>query len=178
MLQGVIMTIKYTVIDVAEDTQRELWQVTYETADGQRHAHHFPKATLEWRAAEYGLDDPAEILEVILHEPHVPREPAGAPVSLTSTTARAVAAKPRVTLYTATTTGQARDAHRELISQVKAEHVRIEAPAKGPDPLDVIRARHGITPEGRRAKAMAVDINRWKHLYGGLPVPIEEVPRA
>ncbi|MEU1309514.1 hypothetical protein ABZ419_11550 [Streptomyces cinnamoneus] len=172
------MAIKYTVTDVAEDVQRGLWQVTYNTGDGT-HAHQFPKATLEWRAAEYGLDDPAEILDIILHEPYVPPEPSPAPVSVTSPSARAAQPeRARVTLYTAATTEQARTAHRELIAQVKAERVRIEPPPKGPDPLDSIRARHGITPEGRRAKAMTVDIHRWKHLYGGLPLPTEEVPHA
>ncbi len=172
------MAIKYTVIDVAEDAQRELWQVTYDTGDGT-HAHQFPKSTLEWRAAEYGLDDPAEILDIILHEPYVPPEPSPAPVSVTSPPVRAAQPeKARVTLYTTTTTEQARAAHRKLIGQVKAERVRIEPPATGPDPLDVIRTRHGITAEGRRAKAAAVDIHRWKHLYGGLPLPTEEVPHA
>ncbi|WP_338932893.1 hypothetical protein WEB32_31625 [Streptomyces netropsis] len=78
----------------------------------------------------------------------------------------------------ATSTAEARQAHRELIGRTKADYARVEPPAKGPDPLDIIRVRHGISPEGRRAKAEAVDTHRWKQLYGGLPVPVEEVPHA
>lgn len=172
------MPIEYTISDVAEDTERGLWQVTYKSPAGEARHHTFPKTTLEWRAAEYGLDDVDEILDIILHEPYVPTEQPAAPVSLIAAQAKpGTQAAARITLYTAESTAQARDAHRQLIAEVKASHVRV-SPPKGADPLDHIRRRHGITPDGLRARREQVDTHRWKKLYGGLPVPVEEAPSA
>ncbi|MDX3230637.1 hypothetical protein [Streptomyces sp. ME19-01-6] len=172
------MPIEYTISDVAEDAERDLWQVTYQSKAGEARNHLFPKATLEWRAAEYGLDDVDEILDIILHEPYAPAEQPVTPMSLIDAPARtALRPTPRITLYTAESTAQARDAHRQLIADVKANHVQI-APPKGADPLDHIRRRHGITPDGLRAKSEQVDTHRWKTLYGGLPVPVEEASNA
>ncbi|MEU1787121.1 hypothetical protein ABZ553_14850 [Streptomyces sparsogenes] len=170
------MTIQYTVTDVAEDTTRALWQVTYQDSSGEVRHHIFPKTTLEWRAAEYGLDDVDEILDIILHEPHAPAEQQGAPVSLLAAPATADRPRPRITLYTAESTAQARDAHRQRIADIKV-NVRI-TPPKGADPLDHIRRNHGITADGLRAKREQVDTHRWKTLHGGLPMPAEEAPNA
>lgn len=45
--------------------------------DGSRCQHTFPVDTLEWRAAEYGLDpsDVDTLLEVVLAEPHLDPDP-------------------------------------------------------------------------------------------------------
>ncbi|MEU7240332.1 hypothetical protein [Streptomyces sparsogenes] len=171
------MLIQYTVTDVAEDADRGLWQVTYTAPSGEVRHHLFPKATLEWRAAEYGLDDVDEILDIVLHEPHAPAEESPALPSLLATEPKRVQLVPRVTLYTAESTAQARHAHRQQIADVKANHVRI-SPPKGVDPLDHIRRNHGITADGLRAKREQVDTHRWKKLYGSLPVPIEETSGA
>lgn len=172
------MPIRYTVTDVAEDTDRDLWQVTYQAPAGEMRHHLFPKATLEWRAAEYGLDDVDEILDIILHEPYAPAEQPEGPVSLLAAPAETAGRPaPRITLYTAESTAQARDAHRQHIASIKTDHVQITAP-KGADPLDHIRRNHGITPDGLRAKREQVDTHRWKKLYGGLPVPVEEARNA
>ncbi|MEU6365776.1 hypothetical protein ABZ876_08470 [Streptomyces sp. NPDC046931] len=174
------MTTEYTITDVGEDPHRDLWYVAYEDAAGERHTHVFPKSTLEWRAAEYGLTDPAEILDVILHEAHTPDpRPRRVMRSLTSPTAHVKAEVEPVTLYTATSTTQARTAHLDRIRATKTGRARIVNPPS--DPLAVIRARHGITAEGVRAKRERVDVHRWNSLYGGLPVPVPsalEVPRA
>ncbi|MGY0062853.1 hypothetical protein ACWY4P_41010 [Streptomyces sp. LZ34] len=172
------MPIHYTIVDVAEDNDRGLWQVTYQGSAGEERHHLFPKATLEWRAAEYGLDDVEEILDIILHEPYAPTEQPEGPMSLLAAPAKTAGRPaPRITLYIAESTAQARDAHRQHIADIKADHVRINSP-KGADPLDHIRRRHGITADGLRAKREQVDTHRWKKLYGGLPVPIEEADRA
>lgn len=172
------MPIEYTISDVAEDAERGLWQITYQSKAGEVRNHLFPKATLEWRAAEYELDDVDEILDIIIHEPYVPAEQPAAPVSLIAAQAKPGAqAAARITLYTAESAAQARDAHRQLIANVKANHVLI-TPPKGADPLDHIRRRHGITPDGLRAKREQVDTHRWKKLYGGLPVTDREVSDA
>jgi hypothetical protein len=165
------MPIEYTITDITEDPARDLWAVIYEDADKNRHTHIFPKETLEWRAAEYGLTDPAEILDVILHEPHTPD-----PRPRTGMRSLLVAGGPAntraeaqpVTLYTATNTGEARAAHLDRIAAAKATHVRVINPRS--DPLAVIRDRHGITTEGVRIKREFVDTHRWLNLYGGLPV--------
>ncbi|MGI5292638.1 hypothetical protein ACQEVF_58855 [Nonomuraea polychroma] len=53
-----------------------LWGVASVRPDGGRVLHTFPHSTLEWRAAEYGIDheDLDTILDVILHEPYLPNE--------------------------------------------------------------------------------------------------------
>lgn len=40
----------------------------------ERHAHAFPESTFEWRAAEYELDpaDMQTLLDIVIHEPHLP----------------------------------------------------------------------------------------------------------
>lgn len=172
------MPIEYTISDVAEDAERNLWQITYQNKAGEVRNHLFPKATLEWRAAEYGLDDVDEILDIILHEPYAPPEQSAAPLSLLAAPAKTVSRPtPRITLYTAESTAQARDAHRQRIADVKTNDARI-SPPKGADPLDHIRRNHGITPDGLRAKREQVDTHRWKRLYGGLPVTDMEVHDA
>lgn len=161
--------MEYTITDVGEDPDRDLWYVQYEDPEGTGHTHVFPKSTLEWRAAEYGLTDPAEILDVILHEPHIPDPtPRSGFRSLTNPVKRAAVAPEPVTLYTATSTSDARDAHLERIEATKTAKVCVTNPPS--DPLAVIREAHGITADGLRAKREVVDTSRWCHLYGGLPV--------
>lgn len=126
----------------------------------------FPKGTLEWRAAEYGLD-PADVdglLDVVLHERLFDDD---------------TAAETEHALRAARSTADARTSHLARIASLKAQH-RIAIDAGGP--LDAIRSRPGISAEGVRAKREAVDVHRWNQMYGGLPVPVlsssQEVPRA
>ena len=167
------MTMHYNVADVAEYPGRGLWSVTLEDEKGERRNHIFPKSTLEWRAAEYDIDDPGELLDIILHEGFDSSEEAVLPVSLSSPP-RAPAAdrQARVTLYTSQSTTEAREAHRARIAAIKDDH-RIVPPAAGPDPLDVIRAQHGIAPQGLREKRERVDTHRWVKQHGALPIPPE-----
>jgi hypothetical protein len=148
-----------------------------------RYQHAIPQAAFEWRAAEYGLTDPAEILDVILHEPY--QEPAAPvlPQSVQAPPTKALAAtkaqdRHGPTLQQATSTTAARDAHRSRIAAVKAERVRVTDPD---GLLPHIYRNHGMDPDRVRAKREAVDVQRWNRLYGGLPVPIPselEAPRA
>jgi hypothetical protein len=49
----------WLLVDVIDDDGTE-----------QRRAHVFPEDVLAWRtAAEYGIDDPDELLEMVLYEP-------------------------------------------------------------------------------------------------------------
>ena len=161
------------------------WIVHHVDQDGAGGGYVFPKDTLEWRAAEYGLTDVDEILDVVLHEPWLAETPdrddAAARAGLV-TSARPDAQP--VTLMNAASTADALAAHRLRIAEVQRVHAHVRATAKGKNPLDAIRTQHGITPGGVRAKREAVDIHRWSLLYGALPVPqpssssLLEVPRA
>jgi hypothetical protein len=155
------------------------WAVHHIDQDGNGGGYVFPQDTLEWRAAEYGLTDIDEILDIVLHEFHLPNAPdrddAAARFGLVTSTEPD--AEP-ITLFNATSTADALTAHRLRIADTKQTRARIDAPAKGRNPLDVIRARHGITTHGLRAKRETVDIHRWGLLYGALPIPTLEAPRA
>jgi hypothetical protein len=159
------------------------WAVHHVDQDGNGGGYVFPKDSLEWRAAEYGLTDADEILDIVLHEPYLPdapdRDDAAARAGLVTSTGPE--AEP-ITLLNATSTADAATAHRLRIADAKRRSGRIAPPGKGKDPLDVIRANHGIDAERVRAKREAIDVHRWQLLYGGFPVPIPtatlEVPRA
>ena len=174
------MPDEYTVEDVAEGATgsgAHYWEVIMRRPDGKLHGYAFPKDSLEWRAAEYGLSDPAEILDVVLHEPFKPRPASVTATSLVTPAARVKPAEEPVTLWTAKSTSEARAAHLALIASVKSERVRVIDPR---GLLAHITTRTGMTTEGVRAKQERVDVRRWEKLYGGLPVaPIaEEAIRA
>lgn len=141
------------------------WQITMLKPDGTRRAHIMPDATLEWRAAEYGID-PADVdalLEVVLHEPfmtmvddveHGPRYADGGP-----------------DLWTADNTTTAREAH---LARVKACPVQIKV--AGVKAVDIIRANHQSDPARLSRMREAVDTNRWTKKYGDLPAkPIDRM---
>lgn len=173
----------HTIDWVAERTANGAprWAVHHVDQDGNGGGYVFPKDSLEWRAAEYGLADVDEILDIVLHEPYLPdapdRDDAAARAGLVTSTGPE--AEP-ITLLNATSTADAATAHRLRIADAKHRSARIAPPGKSKDPLDVIRANHGIDAERVRAKREAIDVHRWQLLYGGLPIPTTtlEVPRA
>lgn len=171
MSEPAIFTVAYVAERLTRGTPR--WYVHKIHEDGTEGGHVFPKETLEWRAAEYGLTDVDEILDVILHEPYVPDTPdqddAAARVGLvTSTTPDA---EP-ITLFNAASTTDAWMAHRLRIADTKATRALVTAPTKTKNPLDVIRLNHGMTARGVRAKRERVDVTRWQMVYGALPVAL------
>lgn len=175
------MAEEYEVVDVGEmlpAPDSPCFYVTRRVPDGTLHTHVFPQAAFEWRAAEYGLDDPAEILDVILHERLRPRKNHDDRVSLATPakkTAKAEADEP-VDLWTAKSTSEARDAHRAAIAAVKSK-TRIVDPSGH---LAHLVARHGMDGDRIREKAQRVDTTRWIKQHGDLPAkPItEEATRA
>jgi hypothetical protein len=59
------------------DRQGDIWHVAVSITDGDtttRLLHAFPVDSMEWRAAEYGIDDPATLLDIVLIEPHLTEE--------------------------------------------------------------------------------------------------------
>jgi hypothetical protein len=139
----------------------------------------FPKFTLEQRAAEYGFDpaDVETLLDVVLHEQFV-HSPGGeiedaaaaqgmlSPALVSNGAARRGQMVP-TDLFNAPTIKHARDAHLVRVAHAKKTRGRVHPPAKGPDPLDRIRAEHGITRAGVASRARGVDLHR-RALRGAL----------
>ncbi|MGW7726198.1 hypothetical protein ACWGJ6_23050 [Streptomyces canus] len=178
-----IHTVDFVAERLTRGTPR--WVVHHVDQEGNGGSCIFPKETLEWRAAEYGLTDVTEILDIVLHEFHLPDEPGqdDAAARAGIVTSNRPDAEP-ITLFNARSAADALAAHRLRIADAKRARAHVRSPAKGKDPLDTIRAAHGITPDGLRAKREAVDIQRWQLVYGALPVrppsqsSLLEVPRA
>lgn len=177
------MAIDYTITNVAEDTERDLWHITYQSASGEVRHHVFPKNTLDWRAAEYGIDpgDTATLLDIVLHEPFAPHpddpitgadDPVAAAGLLSPAVASRGAASPgdlvSTTLYTAESTEQAREAHLLRIQHAKVNRARVSAPKGRKDPLAPIRQR-GVDPE--RVAVLADQVNRLRRRLKGERVP-------
>jgi hypothetical protein len=124
-----------------------------------------PTVTLEWRSAEYGID-PADVdtlLDVILHEPHIP---------LTDDGSGPRYADNGPDLWTAESTTAAREAH---LARIKTCPVRIDV--KGVKALDPVR--NGHRPDADRIRKMReqVDTSRWIKKHGDLPKqPIPQTP--
>ena len=123
------------------DVQREM-----ELADGSiiRGKHAFPVDTLEWRAAEYGID-PADLdtlLDIVLHEPFL-----GEPD------------QPDMLLYDAPTVEEARAYHLARIDAVKAKSKK-EMKA-GPDSVrERIKQLSVVNPEAVSLKGNLVSKGR------------------
>lgn len=180
MSEPQIHTIDWVSERLARGVPR--WVVHKVDQDGNGQGHIFPTETLEWRAAEFGLTDIDEILDIVLHEPFLPDEPDRDDAALRAGLITSVRpdAEP-ITLFNAASTADALAAHRLRIDDVKATRARVQAPGKGPNPLDVIRQR-GLSAAAVRAKREFVDVHRWQLLYGNLPVlalsTALEAPRA
>jgi len=180
------MPDEYKIVDVLAGEISpgvEGWLIITQRPGNVRYQHAIPQVAFEWRAAEYGLTDPAEILDVILHEPYQEADVPTLPPSVKARSLKAPAAakaqdRHGPTLQQATSTPAARDAHRSRIASVKTDRVRVTDPDRL---LPHIHLNHGMDPDRVRAKREAVDIHRWNRLYGGLPVSMTndlEVPRA
>jgi hypothetical protein len=178
---------EYTVQSVGEywpNPNWPCWHIVMLKPDGTLHDYIFPKATLENLAAEYGIDPAAvdDLLDIALHQPFAPspdepgsEDPAGAAGMLSrALVSRGTARKGDLvptTLYTAADAGEALAAHRVRIEYGKQHRVRVVPPKGGKkDPLDVIRANHGIDPLRVAAKAQAVHQHRLI-VQGRAPLP-------
>ena len=105
--------MRYSIREVEDWDDK--WQVVYDVTldDGTttQSGHCFPKDTLEWRAAEYGIDpgDTAMLLDLVLTEPHLGatdwagtqlRDAPDIPTARRDHVARCAAAKLRLRLST------------------------------------------------------------------------------
>jgi hypothetical protein len=181
---------EYTVQTVGEywpNPDTPCWHIVMLKPDGTLHDYIFPQATLENLAAEYGIDPAAvdDLLDIVLHQPFAPHpddpggeDPAGAagllsPALVSRGTARKGDLIP-TTLYTARDAGEALAAHRVRIEYAKQHRVRVVPPKGGRDPLDVIRASHGIDPDRVLAKATAIHQQRLI-AQGRAPLPLRDL---
>ncbi|MEV0220902.1 hypothetical protein [Streptomyces sp. NPDC050704] len=173
-----------TPVDVTTRTSgagTPCWMVTYQLADGRMHGHAFPQETLEWRVAEYGLDTIDEALDVVLHEPWAitPSEVWLIPADAATRQGMVIRARGPVVDYepivlrNADSIEDARTAHRMRIADAKTR-VHVVPPKGKPDPLDVIRQRHGVTGEGVQEKAALVDAVR-RAERGEAPAPQPDI---
>ncbi|MFB8235525.1 hypothetical protein ACFC58_03145 [Kitasatospora purpeofusca] len=137
------MAETYQVVDASRTRigAAECWVVRQQRPDGQHHVTVFPTASLEWRAAEYGIDHTTEagldqIIDIVLHEPHL-RDPlehrASDPAAAKGMTAPsteavhglAIGDEAPVTLHNAPDRATALSAHLERIEHVKRTRVRV-----------------------------------------------------
>lgn len=142
----VSVEVRGTLIEV----QREMTLSDGSVVSGK---HVFPSDTLEWRAAEYGIDpkDLDTLLDIVIHEPFI-NEPEQA-VAL---------------LYDAPSIEDARDRHLARINEVKSRAPRASGfSAKGkevepePDPVrDQIKALSVMNPEAIEIKREFVEKQR------------------
>ena len=188
----------YTVTRVREyypNPMTACWQLMILKPDGYGHGMAFPKATLEYRAGEYGIDpeDTETLLDIVLHEPFLPdlSDPASHatdPAWQLGVKGRAPYSLGRIRagdtvpadLWTAASINDARTAHLTRIDHVKTNIVRVTsavktgaASARGSDPLDLIRA-HPINPD--RVKAHAAVVHMRRQQARGIRFPTAELP--
>lgn len=134
------------------------WQVVLVRPDGNKVNHIMPQVILDNKAAELGMDpeDVDGLMEVILHEQHVPM------IQDSATGPRFKDDGP--TLLGAKSTAEAREAH---LARCKNASVRITV--KGHKALD--RIRKNRKPDMKQFQAMRerVDVSRWRNHYGELP---------
>jgi hypothetical protein len=184
----------YEVTDVTTTrapSGQEHWQVTCSpSAAGQPvRVHLFPKATLDYRAAEYGIDpaDVGTLLDVVLHEPFIPdpTDPANHAGDAAAKKGHQVRARQdagRVRkgdlvpawLYNADDIDQARAAHLERIGDVKQRIAAIKPPKNGPDPLDVIRGAY--VPDPARIAGHRGHVQATRRALRGEKTPIPRRP--
>lgn len=172
------------VVQSAEKTSNRqgqpIWLVSMQKPDGTIHCHAFPPSAVEWRMAEYELGNVDEALDIVLHEPFAtnPADPLQARDDAAVRAGMVVRAPgpaldyEPITLHSADTIKDARDAHRIRISDAKTR-VQVKAPKGKPDPLDAIR-QYGVTDEGLRQKATLVDAAR-RSVRGEAPMPQPDI---
>lgn len=162
----------FTITDAT--LHAEGWAITYMDDDtGTVWGHSFPVGNLETLMAEYGLEDPAETLDILLHDPHAwamiyagspADDPAVAEGWVTTTDPDAVA----ISLYTARSTADARGAHRARIAAVKATGAAV---VNDPNNLLAAVLRQPLDDARVREHQQVVDTLRWQLVYGALPTP-------
>jgi hypothetical protein len=143
--------------------------------DGSLHTNSFHPDAMAGRGAEYGLTDPVEILDHILHEafaPPVGSSPLDDPAAAGGWVTTADPDSEPIQLYNARSTRDALGAHRARIAG--SGHRVLD-----PDGLLTQFAARVPVDEGlKRAHREWVDVTRWHMIYGDLPDAPEGGDRA
>lgn len=131
--------MRITIDSVEQRDGRWYVAQTHTLDDGtaQRHLHTFPVDTLEWRAAEYGVDlkDTATLLDIVIAEPHMTAD------DMTQGTQ----------LHSAPDIDAARKDHLARVAAVKLRH-RISTRGTG-NPLARVEQESPLHPEVVAVKA-------------------------
>lgn len=154
-----------TVIYSGEFTQLpEIWEFHILQDSGKKRLHLTPKATLYFRAAEYGVDptDVDTLLDIILHQHYVQRDAEDPKLQ--------VAAIPH--LLEADSTTQARNI---LMTRIRAASVQLEI--RGNSALDPVRQGHKPDLPFIKRVGQEVDLARWMTRYGDLPTPSKPISK-
>lgn len=174
------MAEEWTPVGAAEVVTRSgvaCWHVKHQRPDGSIHGHVFPQSTVEWRMAEYELEGIEEALDMVLHEPFatdpedplLARDDSALRVGMVTRLPGPALDYDTIRLHNADTIADAREAQNIRVDDAKTSRVRIVPPEGMPDPLDIIRERHGCTDEGIREKTALVDAAR--RAYRGVTAP-------
>ncbi len=139
-----------------------VWEIHSQDETGMKHMHLIPKAGLDYRAAEYGIDptDVDTLLEVILSETHMP-------TAEQEEMDPALKAKAKPHLWNANTTAEARTNHLERV-----KNCAVKYQVRSSKALDVIRQGHSPNQEFISTYRQVVDTHRWTEKYGDLPTPM------
>lgn len=110
--------------------------------------HFFPPDTLEWRAAEYGIDpsDVDTLMDIVLAEPYLTDQHWATGSQL----------------HDANTIDQARADHIARCAAVKLAH-RMSTRGKAAEPLRAVREHHEMHPEALAMKRELVARGREQH---------------
>lgn len=138
-----------------------VWEMHELREDGSKGLIVMPKTTLDWRAAEYGIDptDVDSLLDIIVHERYVPTQTE-------EQQDPALKAKALPWLLEADNTAEARKHHMARIRGAKYQFK-----IKGDSVYDAIRSGHTPDHDLIAQAKEAVDLGRWHAKYGALPTP-------
>jgi len=117
--------------------------------------------------AEYGISDPGEALDLLLHGAHFAEyaqglDPRDDPATVAGWIAGTGPDAETITTYRAESTRDAGGAFRCRVDAVKADHLTISDP-------DGLLPTFTPDPEVVRHYMAQADIARWENMYGGLP---------
>lgn len=172
------MDIRVHHADLVEVSGTQAWAVLTEVDRGngpELISHVFPADTLEWRAAEYGIDpaDRATLLEMVLYEPHLPvADPVAHPLFAAATVA-AARNEHLADIAALKGGGQARGLtgrSQQRAVDVTQHPVLLESGVE--DPLAVIRRESPIDPEFIAVKARHVSRQRDAYRAQQAAVPV------
>ena len=137
----------------------DTWEIHTQKDNGAKHLILMPKAALDFRAAEYGIDptDVDQLLDILLHERLIPTQED----EKFSPELKAAALP---WLFETTNTDDARKYHLQRIRKAK-----VQFQIKGNKVLDPIRRGHIPDKKLIGQAAQQVDLVRWFNNYGDLP---------